>query len=255
MTPGLSGNCLWDSPPETLALPSGELHVWRATLNVPATQARHLAQTLTTDEAQRASRFHFQKDRTHFVVARGVLRTILGEYLNLNPEQVPLGYTALGKPTLAEPFSSGELQFNLAHANGLALYAFCRDHPVGIDLERIRPDFATAEIAKRFFAPAEVAAMQALPPELQVEAFFAGWTRKEAYLKATGRGLSMPLDSFEVSVAPDQPAALLRSRDDPQETQRWRLQALNPAPGYAAALAVEGRDWQLKCWLFESSPY
>jgi 4'-phosphopantetheinyl transferase len=255
MAAGLSEFCIWDSPPETLVLPAAELHVWRAPLNVSAAQARHLAQILTIDERQRAGRFHFQQDRTHFVVARGVLRAILGGYLNLNPKQVPIGYTTLGKPTLTEPFSPRDLQFNLAHSDGLALYAFCRDHPVGVDLERIRPDFATAEIAQRFFAPGEVAVLQALPPALQIEAFFACWTRKEAYLKAKGSGLSVPLNSFEVSLSPAEPAALLESRDDPQEPPRWTLHALNPSPGYAAALAVEGSGWQLKCWHFESPLY
>jgi 4'-phosphopantetheinyl transferase len=220
-------------------------------LNVPATRAQQLAQTLTTDEQQRASRFRFETDRRHFIVARGVLRSVLGRYLNLNPEQVPLGYTAFGKPILAEPLQPYNLQFNLAHSGGLALYAFCPDHPVGIDLERIRPDFATLDIAQRFFAPGEIAALQALPPAMQTQAFFACWTRKEAYLKAKGSGLSVPLDSFEVSLAPGEPATLLKNRDDPQKPQRWSLRALNPGPGYAAALAVEGRGWQLRCWHFK----
>lgn len=251
MTPRLPSHCLWDRPPKPLILPAGELHVWRAPLDVPAALARSLAQTLTKDERQRASRFHFEQDRIHFVVARGVLRAILGRYLNLNPEQVSLGYTVFGKPILAKPFHPNKLAFNLAHSGELALYAFSRDRQIGIDLERIRPDFATLEIAQHFFAPAEVEALQALTPALQIEAFFSCWTRKEAYLKAKGSGLSTSLNSFEVTLTPGQPAALLKIRDDPYESQRWTLQALNPAPGYAAALAVEGRDWRLKCWRFE----
>ncbi len=134
-----------------MALSPGEVHVWRAPLNVNAAQAQRLAQALTTDEQQRANRFHFQKDRQHFVVARGMLRVILGGYLKLYPEQVPIGYSSFGKPTLAEPRHPYDLKFNLAHSDDLALYAFSRSHRIGVDLEYIRPDFATAEIAQRFF--------------------------------------------------------------------------------------------------------
>jgi len=251
MTTGRVKHCDWNIPPKTLNLPHAEIHVWRASLNADSAWQQRLAQTLSEEEHYRANRFHFEKDRAHFIVGRGILRVILGGYLKLNSEQVPIGYTPFGKPILAEPLHANDLQFNLSHSDGLALYAFGHSHPLGIDLERTRPDFATAEIAQRFFAPGEVATLQALSPELQPRAFFDCWTRKEAYLKAKGSGLSVPLDSFEVSLTPGEPAVLLKSQIDSQEPQRWSLLSLNPGPGYAAALAVEGRVWQLKCWRFE----
>jgi 4'-phosphopantetheinyl transferase len=119
---------------------------------------------------------------------------------------------------------------------------------VGIDLERIRFDLAVVEIAERFFSRRELAMLRALPTELQREAFYRCWTRKEAYIKARGEGLSLPLDQFDVSLAPGEPAAILGTQHDPSEASRWSLRELTPAPGYFAALAVEGHDWGLACW-------
>jgi 4'-phosphopantetheinyl transferase len=119
---------------------------------------------------------------------------------------------------------------------------------VGIDLERIRFDLAVLEIAERFFSRRELAMLRALPTELQREAFYRCWTRKEAYIKARGEGLSLPLDQFDVSLAPGEPAAVLGTQHDPSEASRWSLRELTPAPGYFAALAVEGHDWGLTCW-------
>jgi 4'-phosphopantetheinyl transferase len=119
---------------------------------------------------------------------------------------------------------------------------------VGVDVERIRPKVAQEKIAERFFSPREVTLLRALPAPLQATAFFACWTRKEAYIKATGEGLTLPLDQFDVSLVPGEPAALLRTAWDPQEAARWALQDLAPAPGYRAAVAVAGHDWRLTCW-------
>jgi 4'-phosphopantetheinyl transferase len=140
------------------------------------------------------------------------------------------------------------LSFNLTHSHQLALYAVTRRREIGVDLEYVRADFADEQIAERFFSPREVAALRTVPENLLKEAFFHCWTRKEAYVKAKGEGLSIPLDQFDVSLAPGEPALLLSTRDDPQEADRWSLQALFPGSGYVAALAVEGRTWRLKCW-------
>jgi 4'-phosphopantetheinyl transferase len=119
---------------------------------------------------------------------------------------------------------------------------------VGIDLEYIRSDLQVEQLAERFFSRREIATLRTLPPEVQRQAFFLCWTRKEAYLKARGEGLSLPLDQFDVSLIPGEPAALLSTQRDPYEVSRWSLQELTPAPGYAAALAVEGHGWGLACW-------
>jgi 4'-phosphopantetheinyl transferase len=224
------------------------VHVWRAALDVPELQVRSLWDTLTADERQRAERYLFQKDRTFFVVARGLLRVLLGRYLRQDPPHLRFIYGPHGKPALATDTGGGALRFNVSHSHGLALYAITRGREVGVDVERIRPKVAQEKIAERFFSPREVTLLRALPAPLQATAFFACWTRKEAYIKATGEGLTLPLDQFDVSLVPGEPAALLRTAWDPQEAARWALQDLAPAPGYRAAVAVAGHDWCLTCW-------
>ncbi len=237
--------------PETPALPplaDGEVHVWRVPLDQPADHLEVLRRTLAADERQRAERFHFEKDRRHFVAGRGLLRTILGHYLGRDPGSLQFAYNPQGKPMLVG--EGGSLCFNLAHSHGLALFAVSRGRELGVDLERIRPEFAGEQVARRFFSPREVAALRSLGGERRHEAFFVCWTRKEAYLKATGKGLSLPLDCFDVSLLPGEPAALLATRHDPSEVGRWSLRALSPALGYAGALVVEGSGWRLRCGSF-----
>lgn len=231
-----------------LTLQSDEVHVWRAVLDVPESQVRSLWYTLTAEERQRAERYIFEQDRTRFVVARGLLRVLLGGYLRQDPPHLCFTYGPHGKPALATDTGRAALRFNVSHSHGLALYAITHGREVGVDVERIRPEIAQEKIAERFFSPREVTVLRALPPLLQVPAFFACWTRKEAYIKAKGDGLTLPLDQFEVSLAPGEPAALLRTAWDPQEAACWALQDLAPAPGYRAAVAVAGHDWRLTCW-------
>jgi 4'-phosphopantetheinyl transferase len=238
----------WDPPPETLTLAADEVHVWRASLNLTRSQIENLGRTLATDELERAGRFHFPEHRDHFVAARGVLRAVLGRYLGVEPSQLRFCYGPHGKPELAERVGAERPHFNVSHSHGLALYAVTRDREIGVDLEYIRPDLANEAIAGRFFATGEVTTLRGLPASMKPEGFFNCWTRKEAYIKARGDGLALPLDQFEVSLVPGEPATLLRTAYDPQEAGRWSLQALDPGPGYVAALAVEGQGWQLRCW-------
>jgi 4'-phosphopantetheinyl transferase len=238
----------WRSPPKTLVLGCDEVHVWRATLDQTSSQIQSFLHNLAADEQARAKRFHFGRDRKHFIVARGVLRAILGGHLNRAPECVSFCYSSHGKPALAGESHGDAIRFSVSHSRGVALYAVTRGREVGIDVERIRFDLAVAEIAERFFSPREVAILRALPTELQQQAFFRYWTCKEAYIKARGEGLSFPLDQFDVSLAPGEPAAVLGTQRDPSEASRWSLQELTRAPGYVAALAVEGHGWRLTCW-------
>ena len=238
----------WRVPPETLGLGCDEVHVWRATLDQTPSQIQSFRHHLAADEQTRAEQFRFERDREHFIVARGGLRAILGGYLNRAPGGLSFCYSAYGKPALAGESDGNAVRFSVSHSHGVALYAVTRGREVGIDLERIRSNLAVAEIAGRFFSRPEVAMLQTLPTGVQREAFFRGWTRKEAYLKARGEGLSLPLDQFDVSLAPGEPAAILGAQPDPSEASRWSLQELTAAPGYAAALAVEGHGWRLACW-------
>jgi len=238
----------WRAPPGMLVLGNDEVHVWRATLDQPPSQIQSLLHNLAADEQARAERFCFERDREHFIAARGVLRAILGGYLNREPQRLSFCYNSYGKPALAGESDGDAIRFSVSHSHGVALYAVGRGRDVGIDLERIRSDVAVAQIAERYFSRREVATLRALPAEAQRQAFFLGWTRKEAYIKARGEGLSLPLDQFDVSLAPGEPAAVLGTQRDPFEASRWSLQELTPAPGYAAALAVEGHGWRLTCW-------
>jgi 4'-phosphopantetheinyl transferase len=236
----------WSPPPGVLTVSRGEVHVWRASLDVTPRRRTSLLATLSSDERARADRFHFERDRHHFITGRGLLRAILARYLETAPAALQFHYDAHGKPRLAGAFPD-RLRFNVSHSHGLALYAVSVDRELGVDLERIEPRLETG-IAERFFSPREVATLRALPTHAQRDAFFACWTRKEAYVKARGEGLTLCLDQFEVSLSPGEPAALLRTAGDPDEARRWSLEELAPEPGYAAALAVEGRDWGLRCW-------
>jgi len=205
------------------------------------------------DERSRAARFYFRRDRERFIVARAILRVILGRYLNRAPESLSFSYGSHGKPALASKSGAEPICFNTSHSQGMALYVVTRGREIGVDLELIRDGLAVEQIAEQFFSRREISALCSLPAELRRRAFFLCWTRKEAYIKARGEGLSLPLDQFEVSLTPGQPAALVSVREDSNEAYRWSLEELFPAANYAAALAVEGRDWSLACWQWQPS--
>jgi 4'-phosphopantetheinyl transferase len=238
----------WCFPPKAIVLKNDEVHVWRASLDAGIAYEKNLACCLSEDERRQSERFHFQLDREHFIAARSLLRNILGLYLKVEPRKLRFCYGPKGKPLLTREFGEGSVRFNLSHSHGIALYALTQGREIGIDIEYIRPHFADRQVAERFYSPNEVATLNALPTRMQSEAFFACWTRKEAYIKAKGKGLTIPLNSFDVSLAPGQKTALLRVEGDCQEASRWSLIDLYPEDGYAATLAVEGHDWLLKCW-------
>jgi 4'-phosphopantetheinyl transferase len=158
-------------------------------------------------------------------------------------------YSYYGKPALTTGLGHDTLNFNMSHSNEMAIYGVVRNRQIGVDIERIQTDFACEEIAARIFSPQENATLRSLPPRMKHEAFFNCWTRKEAFIKAKGLGLAYPLNQFEVSLIPGEPARLISIEEDLFEATRWSLLELEPDPDYAAALAVEGEDdWQLKCW-------
>jgi len=226
----------WCLPTRLPRLEQTQVHVWRAALTVPTPRVENLQRLLSPAELDRAARFHFQKHREHFVVARGVLRALLGAYLDCAPHALQFRYNAYGKPLLAPPL---DLKFNLSHSGEWALYALTHVGEVGVDLEHLRPVDDLEQIAARFFSAAESATLLALPQTQQTEAFFNCWTRKEAYIKGVGLGLSLPLDQFDVSLTPGEPARLLRRPDEMAEA--WSLYSLQPAPDYVGALAAVGQ--------------
>lgn len=231
---------LWLPAPQRPLLKEGEVHVWRVPLSRSFSTLPTLFEYLSTDERERAGRFHFSKDRDRFIVARGMLRRILSRYLNTPPAQLLFSYNKYGKPALHADSVEVALRFNLSHSNDVALYALTLGRELGVDVEFLREDFASVEIAERFFSHTEVAMLRALPGTQRTQSFFNCWTRKEAYIKARGEGLSHPLDQFTVSLAPEDPARLIYTSPDPLDVERWKLFDLYPSHGYAAALAVWG---------------
>jgi 4'-phosphopantetheinyl transferase len=224
---------------EPLPLGSGEVHVWQADLerlSIPET----CAAVLSTDECQRADRFRFPRDQRRYRHCRVLLRMLLAGYLQIEPAQISFGYWAHGKPSLAASCGSSDIRFNLSHSGEKAVFGFVRSREIGVDVEQIRHDFEVQAIAERFFSAAEGKALSQIPAHDRHQAFFNCWTRKEAFVKAKGGGLLLPLDQFDVSLVPGEPAELLRTRPDPEERNRWSLWNLEVGPEYAGALVIEG---------------
>jgi 4'-phosphopantetheinyl transferase len=210
-----------------------DVHLWTWRLSTAGDLRTHRA--FSADERERAARFRFDTDRNRFLAARLGTRHILGRYLRRAPEAIAFAYCDHGKPKVAGPF-----EFSLSHSEDLATLAIAQ-FGVGVDIERVRKiDYGFAE---RFFSADEIAGLRALPAEKRIDAFFACWTRKEAYVKALGQGLSIPLHRFSVSVQPGEPARLLRAYQD--EECAWQLSHFSPAPGFVGAVAARQRGWRL----------
>jgi len=225
-----------------------DVHVWFVDLRIASSSIRPLNNVLSCAEHRRSKKFKFEKDRAKYVIAHSALRHILAGYLELDPSQLEFREGAYGKPELVSTPQGEPLNFNLSHSHEAALVAVTLERDIGIDIEYIKRDFQWQEVAERFFAPGEIARLRALPEEKQHRGFFTCWTRKEAYIKAKGGGLSIPLQDFEVSLFPDEPASLISCISDPEETTRWSLAEVDAGPDYAAAVAVQGHGWRLKCW-------
>jgi 4'-phosphopantetheinyl transferase len=238
----------WLTSAASPLIENDEVHVWKVDLSATVVEVR----LLSRGEYERAARFRFERDRQHFKAARSALRIILGRYLNLPPASLEFAQTEYGKPFLTNPEGAGVL-FNLSHSGEVALIAVAREREVGVDVEFMRADFATNEVAEQFFSMAEIYTLSGLEPHLRTQAFFNCWTRKEAYVKARGEGLSMPLDVFDVSLAPDVPAAMLSNRVNDTEPSHWIFQDLNIAPDYAGTLVVEALRSPPRLSHFQSS--
>jgi 4'-phosphopantetheinyl transferase len=220
-----------------------EAHLYTLPLEVEPEYLQNLAQLLSPDELKRANRFIFEKDRKHFIAARGRMRQVLSGYCGENPAELIFDYASNGKPYLPR---HRQLHFNLAHSGELAVLGITGSGRIGVDVELTEAKIDLLALARRFFAPPEVAALIALPESQQKEAFYNCWTRKEAYIKALGTGLATPLDSFCVSLFPGEPAELLAVNGSQEQAAGWYMVAFSPAPGYAAAVCLEERrDWQL----------
>lgn len=236
---------IWSPPPPQLNLPPGQAHIFRLRLDLPEDRLTALHTWLDDDERHRAGRYHFDRDRRKFIAAHGQVRQILADILALDPEAIRFDHNPYGKPALS---GKTDLHFNLTHSRGLGLLGLCTGQELGIDLEVEQREVEIEAIARRFFAPGEVERLLALPAGLRRAAFFNCWTRKEAYIKGRGQGLSIPLDAFEVSLVPGEPPQLFERLPERLPSPDWSLYDIYPGPGYTGALAVQGSPVSLSCW-------
>ncbi len=238
----------WVTPPTDRTLHDDEVHVWLASYKMFHAQLPELHNLLAIDEAKKSAQFYFEKDRERFIVTHGLLRKLLAGYTNTPPAQLNFQYNIYGKPALASSVQKKLLDFNLSHTQDLIVYAFTSIRAIGIDIEYRRTDIEYEQLARRYFSPFEHAELRRLPLPLRQQAFFDCWTRKEAYIKARGMGLSLALDSFDVTVQLDAPVKLLASRESAQEATRWRFAPLPMSSDYAGTVVAEGQDWQVHHW-------
>lgn len=245
MTFEITSPITWKIPPPMLVLLDQEVHIWKLSLEQLPPTISKLTELLSEDERARADGFELERDREHFMVGRGVLRSILGKYLGITPEQIAFESGAHGKPTLP---GNAPLRFNLAHSHNRMLLAVTLRHEVGIDIEHLHlmPEAQTS--AYRVFTKTEIKALRSLPDSQKLEGFFINWVCKEAYLKALGDGHAKPLDQFEVLSTLRRPQGLLKVTNDPEESKRWFFQVFRPSDGYVAALVVDQKDLKTVYW-------
>jgi 4'-phosphopantetheinyl transferase len=230
------------------ALRPRQIDVWRIIFARFESRVGEFEGDLSAAEVARANRFVFAEDREKFIIGRSILRRLLAEYVGVSRRELKIEAGQFGKPLLSNPSNGGGIRFNLSHSAGLCLIAFRPDGEIGIDIERVRPEIGVVDLAQRYFAAEEVAALEELSQANQVLGFFRCWTRKEAYVKARGEGLQIPLDRFAVSLNPGNPVKL-KSPD----ADLWQVQSIDPAEGYEGAIATESGPIGVTYWDYEGS--
>ena len=233
---------IWSSHPQNLTLTSSEVHFWIMPLELAPIEVDKRWQILNKEEQIKAKKFRFEYHQRQFIVARSTLKMILGRYLNIPAHDIQFSYSSRGKPRLADELGGDQLQFNTSHSQELAIYGVTRDRPIGVDIEYLRPMSDAKQLAKRFFCPQEYHQISPLTsPDLEA-AFFQLWTAKEAYLKATGEGISGGLDQVQVCLG--NPLKFIHLPQN-QSSLNWTVSSLTPYPGYQGAVVVPGDDWEL----------
>ena len=248
-----SNNIQWPVPPVPCPLGATDVHVWAAALDSQAETLAGLKTILSDEERSRADRFHFERHRNRFIAGRGILRSLLANYLDCEPGSLQFDYGPNGKPVLAGRFAESDLNFNLAHSENLALIAATRLGPVGVDVEKIRPVNDSDELVERFFSPRESALFQTVADSQKESAFFNLWTRKEAWLKATGEGIGHLLSRVEVTFLAGEPARFIALPELSGASTDWTLCELAPAPGFVGAIAFPHVQFSLSCFQHSNS--
>ena len=227
---------------------NAQAHIWKIPLKISNTQSEQFLSWFDSDERERAARFYFEKDQKSYTSTRGNLRLLLGKYLQQKPDFFKFSYNEWGKPFLKDQ----NIQFNVSHSKEVGLLAFCTDHPIGVDIEWKRPDFGGLKIAQRFFSDTEISELEGLPEKDQRQGFFNAWSRKEAYIKAAGKGLAIPLGKFSVSLAPNKECVLRSTEHDPEAVHNFKLINVNSDPEYASAVVVQQTIEKIKQYLVNS---
>lgn len=231
-------------------LMDNQVHLWTIPLDLAENSIEQYGQYLSSEESERARRFYFERHRRRYIASHGALRVILSDYLDADPIEIQFDQRQYRKPKLSAPFSGSRVHFNLSHSHELAVLGVVLDHEIGVDVEYILTKRDMDAIAARFFSPSEHAAYLGLPEDQRSQGFTNCWTRKEAFIKALGEGLSYPLDNFEVTLKPGEPVRMVRIGDDFHEAPRWTLESFQPAPDYVAAIALRARGVQIRYFSF-----
>jgi 4'-phosphopantetheinyl transferase len=247
-THGTSPALQWPLVPETIRLEPGQAHLWAAALNEFEDEASKLGVLLSSTEQARAEKFKFVEGRNRYVIRHGLLRLILSRYLAQLPSAIEFQHGAYGKPEIRSDVAGTTLFFNTSHSAEVAIFAITSACPIGVDVERTREIPKIEEIVRRFFLPREIETLMALPPDSRLPAFYAGWTRKESFLKATGEGIAQSLAKVEVTLAPDDEPGVVSVSGDRLAHEQWQLQPFSPAPGYLGCVAYRNAALALSQW-------
>jgi 4'-phosphopantetheinyl transferase len=226
----------------SLALAPGEIHLWLAHYDETADGPLHARyrRLLDAEEARQHPRFYFARDRCRYLVTRALVRTVLSRYLPVSAEDWSFSTNAYGRPQIAnESVADTDLSFNISHTHSLIVLAVTRGGSVGVDVENCAARKAPIDIADHYFAPEEVAALAAVPESQKQYRFYEYWTFKEAYIKARGMGLSLPLDKFSFHFPRDDSVHLEIHPELGDDPARWRLWQFRPKPEYLVALCTE----------------
>ena len=236
-----------------MKLSKNNVDIWQIPIDRQDGGIHFYRRMLSPDEAERAVRFLFPKHRQRFIRARAVMRIILSRYIGIAADKIAFAYGAKGKPELSNELGRPHINFNLSHSSDVAILAVAQDLRVGVDIERVNAELAIDDLAQRFFSAGEVRRLQELPLSERVNEFFGCWTRKEAYTKAMGGGLSVSLDSFEVAFGPGVPAALLATEPFRDEANCWSIYDIGVPHGYRGAVSVEGKGHSLRHLVWEGT--
>jgi 4'-phosphopantetheinyl transferase len=239
---------MWDKSPTELQLDNTFVDVWRSRIDLSDAKINEYLGILSDDELKRAEQFTFPNKKDEYVVTRGLLRRALSLVLKQDPASFSFSYSESKKPYLTTEVDSQSLAFNVSHSHGQALVAISLNRKLGIDIEKIRPEVEYEKLAARFFSKAEHKALMQCAQAERVAAFFATWTRKEAFVKAVGKGIAFGLSEFDVNVDASEPPRMLHTRWDANDVKNWHMASIESVNSHMATVVADGRTFQLRLW-------